>query len=147
MIENEYVESLTAAMQSDSQEFGRQCNIEMVYIAELATAWVEKNVASKEELNVKILAMGDILSCPDYKAAKEAGSIAYRENNREKAVEASECIKRIKSTEEYAINSQKSGYVLLEKFESPETFLTDAFSVHSNIMIGMYKYVKKFIEE
>lgn len=144
---SEYIEDLRKRIEAEASVFAKLNNFERMYISVLSSVWIKKNVETEEELLRAVKAMGEILTCPDYELAVELCRPAYKEKDKEKAEQAAAAVRRIKATETYAVNSKLCGYELLEKYENPETFLTDAFSVHANMILDMYKYVKKFIEE
>jgi hypothetical protein len=55
--------------------------------------------------------------------------------------EAAECIAKLAQSRVYLENVSDAGYKLLDKYKHPETYKTDAFVTHSNIMTALCDYL------
>lgn len=138
-----FIEKIKKQMLADKEKFISQKKIENLYVLELADKWVDMNVKDKEDYIRKLNAMEKIVNNNDFRNVIEIGRLALEEKNtNDKANEAARLITNIIRTEEYKENSNISGYKILSKFENSAVFKTDAFMVHSNIMIKLFEYLK-----
>lgn len=135
-------------MTQDRKKIVSKNNIEDLYVWEIANKWLNINVKSRDEFEIKIEAMGKILNSESFRQAVKTSKLAYEEKNTNyKAKEAAELIKKLKETEQYIENAKISGYKILSKYENPSTYKTDAFIVHANIMTRLYNYLSKMQEK
>lgn len=138
-----FIEKIKKQILKDKELFISKRNVENLYILELADKWIDMNIKSKEDYIKKLNAMEKILNNNDFRKVIETSRLALEEKNtNERANEAASFITNMIKTEEYKENSDISGYKILSKFENPSVFKTDAFIVHTNIMIKLFEYLK-----
>lgn len=140
---DKFIENIKEIMKEDRKRIILNSDIEELYIWELADNWIDMNIQTEYEFKKKINALGNILNTEDFKSAIQSSKIAFNENNTEEAKATAELIKKIRNTEEYKENSKVCNYKILEKYEDYETYKTDSFIVHTNIMLRMYKYLEE----
>lgn len=144
---DKFIENIKKEMLKDREGFVLKNYIEEVYIWELADKWMDMNIQTQEDLEEKLKALGNIVNNENYKNAIKASDIAFYENNKEKEIEAAELIKKIKQTDEYKENSKICNYKLLDKYEEPNTYKTDSFIVHTNMIRKMYVYLEEKLKQ
>lgn len=140
---NNFVENIKSIIIEDKENYISNKDIENLYICELADNWIDINVKTQNEFEQKLNALGIILNHDNFQKAIEKSNLALIENDIEKRREVAELVKKIIETEEYLQNSRISGYKILGKYEDPNTYKTDSFKVHTNIMIRLYKYLNE----
>ena len=140
-----FLEDIKIKIAEDKKKVAAKFNVEDLYIIELASKWIEINVSNEKEFEDKIQSLGRILNDRDFQEAVRISNFELEQNN-DNANQIVELIRKIKTKESYKEDSKISGYKLLDKYEDPSTYKTDAFIVHVNIVKKMYSYLNEIID-
>lgn len=135
-------------MLKDKEEFASKWNIEDLFIWELADKWIDINIKNVQEFEPKVNALGGILNDRDFIKAVETSKLAFKEKEiNDTAIKTAELIKKVRQSEIYIKNKEIAGYKILSKYEEPAIYKTDSFIVQSNMIIRLYNYLQKKVNE
>lgn len=147
-----YIELLNSKFDTDKKAFIKKSNYEKVFVLEMAKIWIPENTQSLCELSKATAAMGAILGSDEFQK-----TIAIsKEMRASKAIDPQKCeematlITKLSESETYLKNTDTAVYKILDKFKDPETYKTDAFANHANIMTLFHKYLcetERYIRE
>ena len=130
-------------MEADKKSASAQLDFEKLYGIAVAEQWILMNVKNKPECIRKREALRNILYSEEYQKARELSKEIYRckIDAPELRKEAAACIAKLAQSRVYNENASDAGYELLDKYKNPETYKTDSFVTHSNIMTALCEYL------
>lgn len=130
-------------IEADKKSASAQLDLEKLYSISVAEQWLEMNVKDEAEGRRKRTALRSILYSEEYQRARELSKEISRCKTDDPALrkEAAECIAKLAQSRVYLENVSDAGYKLLDKYKYPETYKTDAFVTHSNIMTALCDYL------
>ncbi len=141
------MERLWNQIANDKKEAAQRGDIEKLYIIELAKLWIGMRAKDKDELWEKISALAAILNTSEFQNTMSISKEIYIRFDIEKAKKAADGIVKLSESVVYAENAPIAGYQLLDKFKKAQTYQTDAFITHANMMMDLYEYLKTLMED
>ena len=144
---DEWVKSIYAVMEEDEKIYKRENDTEAFYVFCIAQKWVDMNVKTREEFNLRFDALRKIVESEEFQEVRKICKTTLRKTySIDEAKRAAGLIIKLSESELYLENKELAHYGLLDKYKLPETYRTDSFRVHANIMKRMCAYLVKFKE-
>lgn len=139
---HESLKAIYAKMDEDEKALKDSGDIEGLYVFYFAKEWLKMNVKNREEFLLRFEALKKIVESEEFQGVIKICRTTLRKTySVEEAEKAADQIIKLSESDVYLENKSLAHYRLLDKYKLPETYKTDSFRVHANIMERMCKYL------